>query len=132
MSFIDVLLLFLQVAFRCFYTSVPNKNLYPTFSTASGRVGGRYTNIFKELVSTFQLREFILLTDERHQAKVHMTGLIQKTLDDAHADCKLRTINHVDDIRERLTKVKENNTETGLYLLNYNFHRYAYTVGGKN
>jgi len=109
-----VLLLSTQVAFRCFYTATHNKNLYPTFARVSGRVGIRYANIFKHLVQTFGLKKFVLIVDQHQQAAVDMTTYITKALIDVQADSEIRPVNQVNNINRRLSKLKEEGTETGM------------------
>jgi len=106
-----------QVAFKCFYTAVHNKELYPTFTRASGRAGSRYANIFKALSDKFGFRKFYLFVNYRHQPAMEMSGYIAKALASA-TDVEKETADVID-VGATLEKIKEEGSERGAYGLHY-------------
>ena len=108
-----------QVAFRCFYTGVHNKQLYPTFSRASGRAASHYANIFKALVDRFQLRKVVVLVNHRKQSAFEMAGYIAKAVDrmQTGTDIAIKSVKSKIDVFKYMREIKDENHEQGLYVL---------------
>ena len=108
-----VLLLFMQVAFRCFYTAVHNKHLFPTFSRASGRAGSRYAQLFNALANEFQWRKLVIFGDNHDQSAHEMTGYIRRAAVSLDVVIKYVRPSKSDPYRQHLRDIMDDNSETG-------------------
>jgi len=117
-----VLVLSIQVAFRCFYTAVHNKQLYPSFTRASGHAGFRYANIFKAITDEFEIRLLVILINAHHKPTFEMSGHIVKALSDASTNVMIKSV-HMEkadkEIPMDLNEIKETGNEAGTCILVY-------------
>ena len=118
---LDVLLWCMQVGYRCFYTGAHNKQLYPTFTRAAGRVGSRYTNIFRALCSTFGFTKFVLLEYQRQQATVEMITYIKASLYHQNTRYGIKRINPKLGPRHQLKVIKDEGDEAGACGINASY-----------
>jgi len=110
------LMLCAQVGFSCFYSAIYHRELYPTFSSASGRAGSRYADIFEAISKTFELKTFEVFVNTYHKPSVEMAGYLNKTLGHAGAEFrhKFVDIESPASIRSTLEAIKKEKRRTGL------------------